>query len=141
VSKLQLILGKFGGCLALYVIMLCCTLIYLLILFIYGNPDWGPIASAYMGLLLLGAAYISVGSLCSALTENQIVAAAISFGVLLFLWVIGWASDLSGVLSYISIIEHFDVFVKGILDTKDIIFYLTFIGFNLFLTKQCLELY
>jgi ABC-2 type transport system permease protein len=144
-SRLQLIVGKFGGCLALYMIMLFYTLLYTLILFMYGNPDLGPIISGYVGLVLMGAAYISVGSLCSAFTENQIVAAAISFGVLLFLWVIGWASHFAGpklaeVLSYISIIEHFEDFAKGIMDTKDIVFYLSFIVFNLFLTKQRLEL-
>jgi ABC-2 type transport system permease protein len=144
-SNLQLITGKFLGTLAVYMIMLGFTLIYPLILFMYGNPDWGPIASGYVGLLLMGAAYISVGSLCSSFTENQIVAAVISFGVLLFLWVISWASyfvgpDLGEVLSYISIIEHFDDFAKGIMDTKDIVFYLSFILFSLFLTNESLEL-
>lgn len=145
ISSLQLIMGKFLGCLVLYMIMLGFTLIYPLILSIYGNPDWGPIISGYVGLLLMGATYISVGCLCSSFTENQIVAAVISFGVLLFLWVVGWASHFVGpgfaeVLSYISIIGHFDDFAKGIMDTKDLVFYLSFIGFNLFLTNQSLEL-
>ena len=144
-SNLQLMLGKFLGALTLYMIMLGFTLIYPLILFMYGNPDLGPIASSYVGMILMGAAYISVGSLCSSFTENQIVAAVISFGVLLLLWVIGWAAHfvgpgLGGVFSYLSIIEHFDDFAKGIIDTKDIVFYLSFIVFNLFLTNESLEL-
>ncbi len=144
-SNLQLMLGKFLGALALYMIMLGFTLIYPLVLSMYGNPDWGPIASGYVGLVLMGAAFISVGSLCSSFTENQIVAAVISFGVLLFLWVISWASNFVGpklgeLFSYISIIEHFDDFAKGIMDTKDIVFYLSFIVFNLFLTNESLEL-
>jgi ABC-2 type transport system permease protein len=144
-SNLQIITGKFLGTLALYMIMLGFTLIYPLILFMYGNPDWGPIASGYVGLILMGAAFISIGGLCSSFTENQIVAAVISFGVLLFLWVISWASHFVGpglgdVLSYLSLIEHFDDFSKGIMDTKDIVFYLSFILFSLFLTKESLEL-
>jgi ABC-2 type transport system permease protein len=144
-SNLQLMLGKFLGALTLYMIMLGFSLIYPLILFMYGNPDLGPIASGYVGLILMGAAYISVGCLCSSFTENQIVAAVISFGVLLLLWVISWASHFVGpglgeVLSYLSIIEHFDDFAKGIIDTKDIVFYLSFIVFNLFLTNESLEM-
>ena len=144
-SNLQIITGKFLGTLALYMIMLGFTLIYPLILFMYGNPDWGPIATGYVGLILMGAAYISIGGLCSSFTENQIVAAVISFGVLLFLWVISWASHFVGpgvgeVLSYLSLIEHFDDFSKGIIDTKDIVFYLSFILFSLFMTNESLEL-
>lgn len=144
-SSLQLVVGKFLGTLAVYIIMLGFTLIYPLILFMYGNPDLGPIISGYIGIILMGAAYISIGSLCSSFTENQIVAAVISFGVLLLLWVISLASSFAGpilgeVLSYISLIEHFHDFAKGVIDTKDIVFYLSFIGFNLFLTDQSLEL-
>ncbi len=144
-SNLQLLLGKFLGALTLYLIMLGFTLIYPLILFMYGSPDWGPIASGYVGLVLMGAAFISVGSLCSSFTENQIVAAVISFGVLLLLWVVSWAANFVGpklgeALSSISIIGHFDDFAKGIIDTKDIVFYLSFIVFNLFLTNESLEM-
>jgi ABC-2 type transport system permease protein len=144
-SSLQLVTGKFLGTLALYIIMLGFTLIYPLILFMYGTPDLGPIISGYIGIILMGAAYISVGGLCSSFTENQIVAAVISFGVLLLLWVISWASHSVGpvlgeVLSYISFIEHFHDFARGIIDTRNIVFYLSVIVLNLFLTDQSLEL-
>jgi ABC-2 type transport system permease protein len=97
-----------------------------------------------VGLFLLGAAFIALGALASSLTENQIVAAAISFGLLLFFWIIGWSSQFAAsgvgrVLSHLSLLEHFDSFPKGVIDTKDIIFYLSFMVFCLFLTLRSLE--
>ncbi len=145
ISSFELVIGKFLGSLSLYIIMLFFTLVYSAILFFYSNQDLGPIISSYLGLILMGASYISIGLLCSSLTENQLVAAVISFGVLLFLWVIGWAANFAGpdlgkLLSYISIIEHFNDFAKGIIDSKDVVFYLSFIGVNLFLTNQSIQL-
>jgi ABC-2 type transport system permease protein len=141
----QLILGKFFSGLAVYLLMMVLTGILPGILFIFGTPDSGPILAGYVGILLMGAAYISVGCMASSLTENQIIAAVITFGILLLLWVIGWAKhfigpEIGNVLAYLSIIEHFNDFAKGIIDSKHVVYYLSFIFFNLFLNRQSIDL-
>ncbi len=141
----QLILGKFFAGLAVYLLMMGLTGFLPGILFAFGTPDPGPILAGYMGILLMGAAYISVGCMASSLTENQIISAVITFGVLLFLWVIGWAKhflgpEIGSLLAYLSIIEHFNDFAKGIIDSKHVVYFLTFIFFNLFLTRQSIDL-
>lgn len=144
VTDMQIILGKFFGALGLYVVMLLVTLIHMGVLFIYGNPEWKPIATAYLGLLLFGGCFISVGLLISSLTRNQIVAATVSFGVFLLLWILDWMGTfagptMSGLLSYLSIIGHFDDFTKGVLDTTHLVYYLSFITFGLFLTAKSVD--
>tara|TARA_Y100000588_G_scaffold212507_1_gene226585 strand:- start:686 stop:1474 length:789 start_codon:yes stop_codon:yes gene_type:complete len=144
ISTAQVLLGKFFACLSLYASIVALTIVYCLILEAYGEPDWGPIASSYLGYLLLGATFISVGVLASALTENQIVAVLLSFGLLLLLWLIDWSAGFAGptaakILQYISIIEHLKDFQRGVIDTKDVIFYLSFTFFGLFLTTRVLE--
>jgi ABC-2 type transport system permease protein len=143
-TDLQIILGKFFGALALYGIMLAVTLIHILILFRFGNPEWKPIATAYLGLLLLGGCFISVGLFISSLTKNQIVAGMVTFAVFLFLWVISWVGSFAGptfsqLAQYLSIIEQFDDFAKGVLDTKHLVYYLSFIAFGLFLTAKAVD--
>jgi len=86
----EIILGKFLGALGLYVVMLAVTLVYMAILFIYGNPEWKPLLAAYLGLLLMGGAFIALGLMISSTTNNQIVAGVISFVVFLLLWIVGW---------------------------------------------------
>ncbi len=144
VTDLQIIMGKFLGALALYAAMLLVTAIYVSLLFQYGNPEWRPVASGYLGLLLLGGCFISMGLLVSSMTRNQIVAGMATFGVFLLLWVIGWIGDFTSpttrdIVSYLSITEHFDDFAKGILDTKHIVYYLSFITFGLFLTAKAVD--
>ena len=144
ITDLQIILGKFFGALGLYVAMLFVTMLYMGILFYYGNPEWRPIATGYLGLLLMGSCFISAGLLISSVTKNQIVAGVITFAVFLMLWVINWIGESSGpttraLVSYLSITEHFDDFARGILDTKHIIYYLSFITFGLFLTAKSVD--
>jgi len=144
VTDLQIILGKFFGALALYVAMLLVTAVYISLLFWFGNPEVGPILSGYLGLLLLGGGFIAVGLLVSSLTKNQIVAAMATFGTFLMLWVIGWVGDFAGpttrsIVSYLSITEHFDDFSKGVIDTKHVVYYLSFIMFGLFLTSKAVD--
>ncbi|HID95372.1 MAG TPA: ABC transporter permease [Candidatus Latescibacteria bacterium] len=143
-TTVQTLLGKFLACFVLYVLIIALTVIFMVILEIYGSPEWGPIISSYIGTLLMGAAFISVGIFASSLTENQIVAVVISFGALLMFWVIGSAVIFTGpgagrVFSYLSIIEHIVDFHKGVIDTKDAVFYLSFTGFFLFLTYRTVE--
>jgi ABC-2 type transport system permease protein len=144
ITDVQIILGKFLGAMALYVAMLAVTLLYISILFWFGNPDWKPIAAGYLGLLLMGGSFIAIGLLISNLTRNQIVAGIATFGVFLVLWIISWIGEQMGprtqaVLSYLSIPEHFDDFAKGVIDTKHLVYYLSFITFGLFLTAKSVD--
>lgn len=143
-TDFQIIMGKFIGALTIYAAMLGVTLIHMAILFFFGTPEWKPIASGYLGLLLLGGCFISVGLLVSSLTRNQIVAGMITFGVFLLLWVIDWIGSFAGptvekVVGYLSITGHFDDFAKGVIDTSHLIFYLSFITFGLFLTAKAVD--
>ena len=140
----QIILGKFFGAMTLYAAMLAVTLIHIAILFAFGSPEWKPIATTYLGLLLFGGCFISVGLLISSLTKNQIIAFVASLGVFLLLWIIDWMATFSGptmsaVLTYLSIIGHLEDFTKGVLDTTHLIYYFSFITFGLFLTAKSVD--
>jgi ABC-2 type transport system permease protein len=144
VSDFQIIMGKFLGTLTLYAVMLAVTLIHTSILFLYGNPEWMPIATSYLGLLLLGASFLSIGLFISSLTTNQIVAYISTFSVFLLLWVVNWVGSFSSgwmadLTSYLSIVEHFDDFSKGVIDTTHIIYYVSLITFGLFLTMKSVD--
>ncbi len=140
----ETILGKYLAAFTLYCTLLACTFFYQLILLSHGRPELGQILSSYLGLFLLGGAFIAVGIFVSALTENQIVAGFITVILLLFFWVIGWATDfatgvLGSVIGYVSLLTHFDDFAKGVIDVKNICLYLSFIVFFLFLTLMSVE--
>jgi len=144
VTETEAVLGKFAASFALFVIMLILTFTCPLFLIIYGTPDVSPMVVGYLGLILLGAAFLSLGVVTSSITKNQIVAALISFVMLLGLWVIGWmssnvGSQLGKVLSFISLVEHFDDFSKGVLDTKHIVYYASFASFCLFLATKLVQ--
>jgi len=144
VTDVQIILGKFFGAMGLYVAMLAVTVLYMAILFWFGNPEWRPIAAGYLGLLLMGGCFISVGLLISSLTKNQIVAGILTFTVFLMLWIINWIGESAGpttreILNYLSITEHFNDFARGVIDTKHLIYYLSFITFGLFLTAKSVD--
>jgi ABC-2 type transport system permease protein len=143
-TDFQIIMGKFLGALGLYASMLLVTLLPIALLFRYGNPEWAPIAAGYLGLLLMGGCFIAVGLLISSTTKNQIVAAFLTFVVFLLLWVLNWMADQSGpttraILSHLSITEHFDDFSRGVIDTKHVVYYLSFITFGLFLTAKSVD--
>ena len=144
ITDFQIILGKFLGALALYAVMLAVSVIHIGILFVYGRPEWKPLVTAYLGLLLLGGCFLSVGLLISSLTKNQIVAGMVTFAVFLFLWIITWIGGFGGptldqVTNYLSIIEHYDDFGKGVIDTTNLIYYVSFITFGLFLTAKSVD--
>jgi ABC-2 type transport system permease protein len=144
VTDVQIIVGKFLGALGLYVAMLLVTVLYIGILFVYGSPEWRPLLASYLGLLLMGGAFLSLGLLISSTTNNQIVAGIVTFVVFLMLWIVGWFAESSGPLmgditKYLSITEHFDDFSKGIIDTKHVIYYLSLITFGLFLTAKSVD--
>jgi len=144
VTDLEIIIGKFIGALALYAVMLAVTFVHFGLLFLFGRPEWKPLLTAYLGLLLFGGCFISIGLFISSLTKNQIVAGFLTFATFLMLWIINWLGESSGqttrdVLNYLSITEHFDDFSRGIIDTKHAVYYLSFITFGLFLTAKSVD--
>ena len=143
-TDLEIIFGKFLGALGLYAAMLAVTLLDIALLFFFGRPEWRAIAAGYLGLVLLGGCFVSLGLLISSLTKNQIVAGVVTFAVFLMLWIVNWTADQSGptmraVLNHLSIIDHFDDFARGVIDTKHIVYYLSFIAFGLFLTAKSVD--
>jgi len=142
-TDFQIILGKFIGAVLLWAVMLAVSLLYVAVLFVYGNPEWKPIFTAYLGLLLFGSCFISVGLFISSLTRNQIVAGMVTFAVFLFLWIINWIGSfyptLNSLTEYLSIINHFDDFSKGVVDTTHLVYYFSVITFGLFLTAKSVD--
>lgn len=144
VKDSEAILGKFLACATLLFLMLALTALYPILVILFAKPEAGPILTVYLGLFLMGMSFIALGIFASSLTENQIIAASITFGTLLLLFVIGWASGFVGntlgkILVHLSVMEHFGNFSKGIIDTKDVIFYINFTVFFLFLTANSLD--
>ncbi len=144
VTDVEIIVGKFLGAMALYAAMLGITLIHMVLLFAWGNPEPKVVLTGYIGLLLMGGCFISVGLLISSLTKNQIVSGMVTFAVFLLLWVINWIASFTGpttqsVLNYLSITDHFDDFTKGILDTKHLVYYFSVMSFGLFLTARSVD--
>lgn len=144
VTDAEVVIGKFAASFALFVIMLAMTFFCPLFLIMYGAPDIVPMAVGYLGLLLLGATFLSLGVVTSSITSNQIVAALVSFVLLLGLWVIGWMSNAVGtelgkIFSFVSLVEHFEDFSKGILDTKHVIYYVSFACFCLFAAVKLVQ--
>jgi ABC-2 type transport system permease protein len=144
IRDVEIIIGKWLAALTLYATMLLFTALNFAFLFKYGNPDWKPLAIGYLGLLLQAGGLLAIGTFISTLTKNQIIAGAATFGVCLLLWVLEWVSGYetatwAKVLAYMSVITHFESFAKGVLDTKDAIFYLTVIFVGLFFTSRSME--
>jgi ABC-2 type transport system permease protein len=144
IRDVEVILGKWLAAVILYIGMLFLTGLNFVFLFKFGNPDWKPLAVGYLGMLLQAAALLAIGTFISSLTRNQIIAGAATFGACLLIFVLGWAggyetSKWAQVLSYMSVTTHMESFAKGVLDTKDAIYYLTVIFLGLFLTARSLE--
>jgi ABC-2 type transport system permease protein len=136
--------GKFLASLTLFLTMVALTLYYPLILMTFGNPDLGVLAASYIGVILLGGAFLSLGLLASSLSQNQVVAAMISFGLILSLWLVGFLSGVitgpgADIIDYISVVAHYGDFMKGVVASKDIIYYLSVIAGALFLATRSLE--
>ena len=145
ITDVQIILGKFLGAVGLYAAMLLVTVPSVLVLFAYGNPDWQPVATSYLGLFLLGSSFIAFGLFISSLTQNQIIAGVLTFVLLLMLLLVGWLKDFVtspaalAAVSAVSVFEHFDDFTKGVLDTRHIAYYVSAITFGLFLTARSVD--
>ena len=140
----EVVLGKWLASVLLYAAMLLVTGLNFAFLFKYGNPDWKPMAVGYLGVLLQAAALLALGTFISTLTKNQIIAGAVTFGVCLLIFVLGWvggyqSSTWAQVMTYISTTTHMESFIKGVIDSKDVIYYVSAIFLGLFLTARSLE--
>lgn len=144
IQSVSIVLGKFLAGVLFLSALVGFTLVYPLILQLVGSPDWGVVAACYLGLVLISASYVAVGLFWSSRTENQIVAAVLTFGTLLFFWLISWASHRAGpiwadVLNHLSLIGHYAAFAQGVIDTSSVIYYLSFTAFGLFLTNVSMD--
>jgi ABC-2 type transport system permease protein len=144
IRDLEIIIGKWLAALILYSCLLLFTALNFAFLFKYGHPDWKPLVIGYLGLLLQAGGLLAIGTFISTLTKNQIIAGAATFGVELLLWVMGWVSSYetstwARVVGYMSVVTHFESFARGVLDSKDAIFYLSVIFLGLFFTARSME--
>jgi len=142
----EAVLGKFFASLFLLVVMLLLSLPLALSVSALGNMDWGPVIGGYLGAFLMGAAYLSIGLFVSSVTQNQIVAAVTGFFICFGMWIVGESivvfmapASLAGVLEFLGLGSHFDSIGRGVIDSRDIIYYLTVIGFFLFLNVKGVE--
>ncbi len=146
ITVTDMVIGKFLSAFYFVLFMLFFTLAYPAFLYMYGTPEWGPIVCSYLGTVLLGMCYVSLGIFFSALTENQIVSGVLSLVSALFFWLINWASQSAGpvwseVLDYLSLINHYNNFSQGMINSADVVYCLSFSGIFLFLTQRVLDSY
>ncbi len=144
ISDLELVLGKWLAGVILLITLFAILVIDFSFYFRYGNPDWKPVLTGLVGVVLQGICLLAFGTFISTVTKNQIVAGAIGFAFALLLIFLGWAiefnnSAVAQVLGYISIVSHLDSFTRGVIDTKDIIYYLSMICLGIFLSVRSLE--
>jgi ABC-2 type transport system permease protein len=146
INDISIVLAKFLAGLGLIATALALTLPIAITAVMLGNPDMGPIVGGYLGLLFLGGAYLSVGLVVSSLTENQIIAfilgVASSFALLVIgtpMLLGGSGSAFAGMVQYLGLASHFESISRGVVDSRDIIYYLSMIGFFLFINLKILE--
>lgn len=140
----EIVAGKFLACMGVVTLMLILSSYNIFFVLLVSEPEIGPILTGYLGILLMSGCFISAGIFASSLTQNQVIAAVLGFGFGLFSWIIGWAAQAVGaglgdILTFLSLVDHLGNFLKGILDTSDIVYYLSVIIFGLFLTHRVLE--
>jgi ABC-2 type transport system permease protein len=143
-TDLQIILGKFLGALALYTVLMLLGFLYIGLLFLYGNPSAKPLLGDALGLFLFGGALLSLGMWISTFTRNQIIAGVVAFALFLLLYVFDWVNAYSSstagrVMSYMALTTHFDNFAKGVIDSSDVVYYLSVIVMGIFLTARSVE--
>src|SRR5205823_3553654 len=142
-TDFEIVMGKFLGAMGLYGAMLLITVFHIGVLFVFGRPEWKPLLTAYLGFFLFGACFVSLGLFISSLSKNQIVAGTVTFAVFLLLWIVSWIGSIipgaEKLTSYLSIVDHFDDFTKGVIDTSHLIYYASFITLGLFLTAKSVE--
>ncbi len=146
ITEIEVVLGKFCGAFVFYLILLAALLLYPLLLQMYGSVDSKLLFCNYLGLLMVGGLYISVGLFFSSCTKHQVIAVLLSFALLALMTfashalaqlVEGWPRVL---LQQLSIRSHFHDFVRGMLDLNHVVFFLTMTAFFLFVTVKRLEM-
>ncbi|MBN1492551.1 MAG: ABC transporter permease [Candidatus Omnitrophica bacterium] len=142
----EIVLGKYLALVVVFIIMFLPTVVYVGLLKLCGAEiPLLSVAIAYLGVFLLGISFLAFGVFASSLTENQTIAAVVSFGGLLLFWLVGWAGDFLDVqwlgitLREVSLLSHYQNFVTGVIDTNDILYYVLFIIFCLYLTQRVVE--
>jgi ABC-2 type transport system permease protein len=141
----EIVIGKYVSVYLVYLGLLALTGIVPLVLSVYSSFNWDPILTGYLGLALLGALFLAAGVFASAMTENQVVAAFLGFGMLITIWLLGALgavlgdTPLGNVISYLSFIEHFDRLVRGLVDTKDLVYYVSGLILMLFLAHRVMD--
>ena len=143
-TDLQIIWGKFLGALALYAVLVLLSFLYIAVLFLYGNPDAKPLLAQGLGLFLYGGALLALGMWISTFTKNQIIAGVVAFALFLLLYVFDWVNAYSSstagrAMSYMALTTHFDNFAKGVIDSSDVVYYLSVILVGIFLTARSVE--
>lgn len=145
VTESQIVLGKFLASVTLLVVMLLPTVFYQAFMYLHSEPmpPWKVMFGGYLGALLLGASLMALGSFISSLTENQLVAAVLTFAAFLVVWVIdighGLGAGWGTVFSYLSIIRHYEDFTRGVIDTSSLVYYASFIFLFVFLTVRTVD--
>lgn len=146
ISETDIVLGKFFACLTLFAIMLLPTVAYVVYVYLHSDPaaPLRVVFSGYLGILLFGGSLIALGSFMSSLTENQIVAGVLTFGIFLVLWAIDFGtqnteSAIGQTVHYLSVINHYEDFTRGVIDTSGLVYYLSFIVFFIFLTVRSID--
>jgi ABC-2 type transport system permease protein len=144
VKDYEIIVGKWLGAMLLYAGVLGMSMLNIAMLFAWGKPDLKPVLVGYLGLLLQGGCLLAIGTFISATTRNQIIAGGVTFFVCLLLWLLSWftafdTGAVNQVINYLSIVTHMESFQKGVIDTKDVVFYLSMIFFALFMTSRAME--
>lgn len=145
IRTVEIVVGKFLSAYLIYLGILLLTMLVPAVLTLFSDFDWHPVLTGYLGLALLGALFLSVGVFASTLTENQIVAAFTSFGLLLMFWLLSGLGSVLGdtaggaLFSYLSFMEHFDHLIHGLIDTKDLVYYASGVVFMLFLSHRVVE--
>ncbi len=141
-----IVLGKFFATLTVYALLLVPTLLYQIFLFHYSDPvpSWKMLVPGYLGILLLAGALIALGQFLSSLTENQIVAAVLTFGVFLLLWVLDLgaqdtSSGIGAMLRRLSLVERYNSFTMGVIDLASLVYFVSFAAFMVFLTLRSLD--
>jgi ABC-2 type transport system permease protein len=140
----EIVIGKWMGAMTMYLCILALSAINVGMLWFWGKPDIRPILTGYLGLILQGGTILAIGTFISTTTKNQIIAGAATFSVCLLLWVLSWVTSYNeapwaAAVAYCSILTHFEPFSRGIIDTKDVVFYLTAIFLGLFMTARSLD--
>ena len=142
----DIVMGKFAACMVIFILMLALSLTYPIILhFIFpGQVNPAHFFAIYLGTFLLGCAFVSCGIFISSLTENQVVAAIVTLCLLIFLWFVAWNEGIGGetivkILLRLSFLDHYNSFLAGVIETKNLTFFFSFIIFFLFLTMRSLE--